>query len=368
MPRWIVVGTPGESRIVAFQAALARCGQAPAVELPWLAAVEEPSALGRLCRPGDIVRIESPGGDGAVWQCIATRGGWRGAVPPSGAWRPGRQWFAGLGLVLGAFADDLAQRDVRCTHDCQDILAMTDKAVCRTRLAAHGVPVAPGIEAPASPEVLRRLLSERRWHQVFVKPRWGSSGAGILAWRRAGWAADSRELVTTTVALGADGTWRNAKRQRTYRDRAAIDRLLQTVLDDGAVVERWIPKLTMRGGPLDLRLVVIDGRIHQRVARIGAGPITNLHLDAERAEVDEVLTRLPGGTWARITAAAQAAAAAFPRSRMLGLDCLLTDAGEPFILEANAWGDHLPRLRHAGLDAQEAQIRAVLADGHGVPA
>lgn len=360
MPRWIVVGTPGDPRVVAFQAALARCGQDAAGVLPWTALIDDPQAVGRQCRPGDIVRIESPGGDGEAWQRIAACGGWRGPGPPAGTWRPGRQWFSGLQRVLGALGTELARHDVRCTHDCQDILAMTDKAAGRARLAAHGVPLAPAVDAPSSPDELRRLLAERRWHRVFVKPRWGSSGAGILAWRRAGAEAQARELLTTTVHLHEDGSWRNAKRQRTYRDRAVIDRLLQTVLDDGAVIERWIPKLTMRGGPLDLRLLVIDGRIHHRVARIGAGPITNLHLDAERADVDEVLCRLPGRTWMAITAAATASAAAFPRSRMLGLDCLVTDAGEPFIIEANAWGDHLPRLRHAGLDAYEAQIRAVL--------
>jgi hypothetical protein len=361
VPRWILVGTPGESRVSAFQAALARCGQAPAVTLPWLTAIDDPAALGQLCQPGDVVRIESPGSNGEVWQRIAAHGGWRGPEPPAGAWRPGHQWFAGLRHVLTALGAVLAERQVHSTHDCQDILAMTDKAACRARLADQGVPVPPAIDPPTSPDALRRLLAERRWHQVFVKPRWGSSGAGVLAWRRAAGGMDAREQITTTVLVSADGTWRNSKRQRTYTDPTTIDHLLQTVLDDGAVVERWIPKLTMRGGPLDLRLVVIDGQIQQRVARVGAGPITNLHLDAERTDVDDVLACLPRASWSRITSAAQAAAAAFPRSRMLGLDCLVTEAGMPYILEANAWGDHLPRLRHAGFDAQESQIHAVLA-------
>jgi hypothetical protein len=246
-------------------------------------------------------------------------------------------------------------------HSCEEILAMTDKAACRDRVAAAGAPIPPGFLAPPNVALLREMVCARGWMQVFVKPRWGSSGAGVLAYRRSSRGEHAEERIHAALVLQpgtGDVRWVNSKRLRTYDTRSEVESLLARVLDDGAVVERWIPKFGLHGGPLDLRVLVIAGRVCHRIARVGAGPITNLHLDAERLDVETVLHALPAGTWSRVEEACLRAAGAFPHSTMVALDCLLTDSGSPLILEVNAWGDHLRGVLHEGLDAYEAELAA----------
>lgn len=203
--------------------------------VPWREALDDPGAVGRAGGPGERLRIDSPGADVGTWERLS------GAHTEPGEWRPGRAWFAGLSRVIAAIRASSAHLEE--THP--DALGMTDKAECQARLAAAGVPVPPAFVAPASPPELFERLSNEGWGRAFVKPRWGSSGAGVLALERGkGWR------ITTTVSI-RDGRLRNNKHLHRYDDPTQIDLLLRTVLADGALVQRWIPKAGTGGGPFD---------------------------------------------------------------------------------------------------------------------
>jgi HAD superfamily hydrolase (TIGR01549 family) len=344
----ILVVSPGEKRARALEAAAARAG-VRATFLPWAQVLEDPGCVGRAGRPGERLRIDSPGSDTDTWHALARRGGFTGAVPP-GEWRPGRAWFAGLTEGIGAIragAPHLVE-----THP--HALAMTDKVGCQARLDAAGVPVPPGFEAPDSMGLLRAELDARGWHRVFVKPRWGSSGAGVLAWER---GSGGRERVITTASLHA-ARLLNDKHLHSYDAPSAIEHLLSTVLADGALVQRWIPKAAAAGGPFDLRVVVLDGKAAHRVGRVGRGPITNLHLDAARADADTLLAAHPGAA-ERVYAACEAAAAVFPGHRAVGVDVMIDVRGRPWVIECNAWGDLLPGLSWEGRETYEAQLTTI---------
>ncbi len=361
MTRLLVVTVPGDKRARALAAAAARAGLFEPTWIPWLDALEDPARVGAAGRPGDLLRVDSPGSDLATWRALAARGGLPDEVPP-GQWRPGRAWFAGLDAALTA----LEAATPHLVHTHPHVRAMTDKAVCHARLEAAGVPTPPAIEAPPTVEALRDWLDDLGWHAVFVKPRWGSSGAGVLAWRRGGGRAAGREQLVTTASLHG-ARLLNDKRLHTYTDRAAIDHLLATVLADGALVQRWIPKAGAApsdgaGGPFDLRVLVVDGRLAQRIGRVGRGPVTNLHLDAARADPDALLAPFPGAA-ERVAAASLAAAACFPGHRCVGVDVMVDARGRPFVLECNAWGDYLPGLLVDGLDSYDLQLRGLFPEG-----
>ena len=128
------------------------------------------------------------------------------------------------------------------------------------------------------------------------------------------------------------------------------------------VVERWIPKLSVAGGPVDLRFVAIAGRLRHRIARVGHGPITNLHLDARRFDADQLLEQATPARRLSVLATATAVAKTFPRSWYLGIDLLLThEFRHCLVCEVNAWGDLLPALTHEGEDTFTAEIRSILA-------
>lgn len=348
----VVVAVPGDKRARALDAAARHVGGPAITWVSWAEALAEPARVGARGRPGDWLRVDSPGADDATWHALARVGGSPGVVPP-GEWRPGRAWAWGLSSTLDAIARGSAHLVPTHPH----VHAMTDKLACHALLSAARVPVPETFEAPGTVAALRARVAAEGRAAVFVKPRWGSSGAGVLAWRRSG----EREQLTTTASLQADGRLLNDKHLHTYTERVAIDRLLGAVVADGAVVQRWIPKASVAGGgPFDLRVLVVDGRVAQRVARVGRGPITNLHLDAARADPDAVLAPFGPGAVEQVHAACLAAAACFPGHHTLGVDVMVDPRGRPFVLECNAWGDYLPGLLVGGLDSYGVQLASLL--------
>lgn len=348
--RLVVVGVPGDRRLAALSNAMRRSALPPPVVVPWCDAIDDPTAIAKHGTPGDSLRVESPGSDLEVWHRLARLGGSTITLAAT-QWRPGRAWFSGLSIAMTAI--EAAAPTLVPTHPTAEVLAMTDKLVCDARLRAHGVPVPTTLPAPETPEALREAMATSGLHAVFVKPRWGSSGAGVMALRCNG----SRERLTTTARV-VDGRLTNYKRLVHHDDRGAIDRLLAPVLADGAIVQRWIPKAGTHGGPFDLRVLVVRGRIAHRVARVGRGTITNLHLDAARLDADLALARFGARCSAALNEACLLAAAGFSPCATVAVDVMLDPQGRPYVLECNAWGDYLPRLLCDGLDTYEVQLRA----------
>jgi glutathione synthase/RimK-type ligase-like ATP-grasp enzyme len=358
-PRLVIVGVPGEKRTAALLRAAERRGIAARC-VPWSVALAAPALVGAAGSAGDFLRVESPGADAATWHALSRLGGDERPVDAF-EWRPGRSWFGGLTRFLRALDEHSAH--LRTTHPSAQILAMTDKRVCHERLARAGVPVPEALPAAHDADELREIMRGAGRSAVYIKPRWGSSGAGVLAFRRGA----SRELLTTTAQLEG-GRLYNRKRLCTYHTRGEIDLLIGAVLADGAIVQRWLPKLGTARGPFDLRVLVVRGRIAQTVARIGRGTITNLHLDALRAGVDEVLAPLGPAAASRVYETCQRAAACFPGHHCVGVDVMVDPRGNPFVLECNAWGDYLPRLLVDGMDSYELYLQGLFdaagAAGH----
>lgn len=340
----ILVGVPGARRTEALREALDAEG-VPCRLIPWTAAIADPACVAPA--PGELLRVDSPGSDAATSRALIRLGGGDPGPPgaPEGAWRPGSAWARGLGRAMSALPAG--------THPADSVITMTDKHACRLHLAARGVPIPPGDLAPGTPAALRAWVDARGWSQVFVKARWGSSGAGVFAWRRAG----GREALITPMQQ-QEGVLVQNKRLQRYRDADTIDALLAPVLADGAVVERWIPKRGSGDRVFDLRAVALDGATALRVARLAHGPITNLHLDADRADPAELLSPEALG---RVDALIREVAACFPGHRCFGVDVLIDTAGALYVGECNAWGDDVRGVRRDGATAFQLQARAYRA-------
>lgn len=349
--RLVVVAQPDDKRAQSLDAALQRSGLPRPSFIAWPDALRDPNRIQQAGRPGDFLRIESPGSDSETWHLLAQRGGFSQTLSDC-EWRPGRAFFIGLSQALADFAKATPQ--LVATHPVQHILTMTDKLWCAQHLASHQIPMPETEEAPNTVAKLRALLQKRNRHAVFIKPRWGSSAAGVMAYR---FHAQQEQLVTTARLL--KGRIFNEKCLHTYRDKAQIDVLLQRILSDGAIVQRWIPKAATLDGPFDLRVLMIAGQLAQRVARVGTGTITNLHIDAKRADAESALLSVGAQVPARVYSICQRVADSFPGQLVLGIDVMVDAAGRPFVLECNAWGDYLPKLLHNGQDSYDLQVRAL---------
>ncbi len=370
-PAWLLIGPRGSRRLRGLQQALRERGLAAAEELHYedLLAAPQRAAEQIAARPHALVKIESPGEAPALHAALIERG-WRalGAVgaPPQpllhGELAHQHHWYAG-------FRDLLQSLPARAGYlnPPDDIAGMSDKLACQRRLRAQGIAIPPLLGEIDGYESLQALLREHGAGQVFVKARYGSSGAGVLAYRR---NRGGREAAYGSAELSGDGGRArvfNSLRPRRYDDGARIARLIDAIAAQGAYVERWIPKPRAPddqgdrygGAHYDIRAVALDGFLRHRVARVGRGPLTNLHLGNRRGALTHWLD---DAAMHALETATQQAAMAFPRSRMIGFDLILRE-GRSWVLEANAFGDLLLDLPWQGLSTYQDQalLRAVPA-------
>ncbi len=372
---WLLVGPRGSRRIAALQQARRERGLPPAAELDYQTVLDAPARAAErfAAHPGAVVKLESPGEAPALHAALVQRG-WQRLGEPGPrpaplahgelAWQ--HYWFAGFQALLQTLPP---QRDY--LNPPEDIAAMSDKLACQQRLASHGVGI-PALFGPVSGyPALRERLAQAGCSQAFLKPRYGSSGAGVLAYRR---HRDGREALYGSAELvehGGRARVFNSLRPRRYEDSRQIARLVDAVCAQQAYLERWVPKPrapaqhggdsaggalgryggTGYDGHYDIRLVAFDGRPRQRVARIARTPLTNLHLGNRRGRLEDWL---PPPAMQALERAALHASAAFPRSRLIGFDLIHTPRGS-WVLEANAFGDLLPGLHWQGRDTYQDQ-------------
>lgn len=203
-------------------------------------------------------------------------------------------------------------------------------------------------------EELITLLSERNCSKVFVKPRYGSGAGGIMALRlnkRTG------ELVAyTTLSLNGKQAY-NTKRINRFTDVKAIALLANTVLQEGALVEKWLFKDTLHGENYDLRVVAQFGRVAHIVARCSKGPITNLHLNNRAKTTDQLdftdalteeISRMGIGV-------VQSSGLQYG-----GVDILIErDTRLPYIIEVNGQGDHIHQDMYHGNSIYKEQLSGI---------
>ena len=192
---------------------------------------------------------------------------------------------------------------------------------------------------------LRAQMAQRGWNRAFVKLFCGSSCSGSLAYTA------EPEAVFAPLERTAPGVYFNSRKVRRFRGEAARE-LIDWFCVQGVHVEEWLPKDLNAGLPFDLRVVTIAGEPCHRVVRQGNSPMLGLQLGAKRGCNEDLETQV----WHRVEDVCRRVAASFPRCHVLGID-LLTVAGEPRVIEVNAFGDLLPGITWNGLDTYTAELK-----------
>jgi len=366
----LVIGTPADERVAAFQLARQGRGLPPARIVPW----ETLPAGAPLPLPANaLLRIESPGAHWPAEQALLalgadepderyqaprlSRAGALALPEERGRLRFLRQRHLGMRAALRGIAGQLRARpDVRVMNAPADIAEMSDKPRCHQRLVEAEVPRPAVLGTPGCFDELEALMDRQRCARVFVKPASGGSAAGVVAYQR---GAGGRLAITATE-LSA-GRLYSITRVRRHGD-ASAPALLDGLCREGVLVERWIPKLGIRGATFDLRVLVIAGRARHVVVRTSATPITNLHLGQgnRRGDLAEVRARLGEARFAEALRVCERAAACFPGSLYVGVDLLVAIDGRRFFTaELNPFGDLLRRAESEGASPHEAELAAL---------
>ncbi|MEK8034578.1 STM4014 family protein [Ideonella sp. DXS29W] len=364
---WVVLGVAGSKRHRQVLASCERLGVPPPAWVAWADWLDRPAVLDEAIARPCVLKIEPPGDDPAVHHALITHGAHLlGLLPPAplqhGELGHGRLWFEGFRWAMQAIGQSCTRSAAHPVNPPDDILAMTDKLTCQRRLQSHGVATPPLLGPIEGFDDLQRRMDEHGADRVFVKARYGSSAAGVVAYRR---HLPGRHQATTTarqvIESGRAGETRlfNDKRVSRYLGVEPIRDLIDRIAADGAYAEVWITKPRWGAGHFDLRMLALLGSPAHRVARLSPHTMTNLHLDAERLPAEQVLSQ---AAQARIEQLVTRAASAFPASGVIGFD-VLPHRDRPCIIEANAFGDLLPGLLWQGLDTH-----AVLHARMGQPA
>lgn len=313
------------------------------------------------------MRLESPGGCWEVHRRLLALGaeapGEGERISPEDAMKlandgSGLRWagqqHAGFQRALARLAAE-APPQTRWVTPPAVVAALCDKAAVHERLEAAGLPVAPRL----------RVRTPRELDQAgpaMVKLRYGSSAAGMAAFRR---SRGRRSLVTSMARDGA-GPYSTLRLRRLHQD-DEIDAVLGWLLAEGAHVERWLPKARLNGAEFDLRVVVVAGQAAQLVVRVARhrNPMTNLHLGNARGDPEEARRAVGAERWGEALERATAAARLYPDALCVGVDVMISPGRGPVLLELNAFGDLLPGVLWRGLDTYGAQVQAMFGQMSG---
>lgn len=219
-----------------------------------------------------------------------------------------------------------------------DILLALDKFACKKRLQEAGISVSPMFtDEICSLDTLYAVMDERNTLQVFVKPRFGSGAAGVMAYRR---NRDGRKQQLFTSCILEDGKLVNTKKMRKFEKKEDIEALLSANIALGVVVEKWIPKAMYQKKSYDLRVVWQFGKRAFCIARTAKGPVTNLHLNNGALELKELgLTREEMQSIDRLC---EKTMEQFTGLSVAGIDIALDKNNhKPFVIEVNGQGDLL---------------------------
>jgi glutathione synthase/RimK-type ligase-like ATP-grasp enzyme len=371
---FLMIGTPGDRRVILFQETLARLGLPSAQLVSYQALITGEVTLPELITPTTIVRIESPGKSVEMEHLLLMlganesdpEGDYYERLSPStlaalphekGRLLASRQWYLGFSALMHRLAGWIPAQQTMNRPD--DILLMFDKRRCHTLLDQRGISVPPALPPVYSYDELTASLQERCWSRVFLKLAHGSSASGTIAYRYSG----NRHQAFTTVEVASHaGEVRlyNTRRIRKLESRQEIAQVVNALCRHRIHVEQWIPKATYGNRVFDLRMVVIDGQAMHTVARLSHSPMTNLHLLNERGDLAAILERIGPERWQAAQYTCECAANLFD-SLYSGIDLLFTtDYRHHVILEMNAFGDLLPGLLYHDQDTYSAEILVAL--------
>lgn len=359
-PRLGILGNPSNRRVLDFQQAVEDLGAPRPPCLAWADFLRDPESLDRF--QIDLLRIDSPGEDDAIARKLIAHGGGPEDAPLAFgeiAWL--REQHRGFLVAL----DRVRKRGLPCLNDPGDIGVMFDKWASHERFAAAGIARPTSVRAPACFADLREQMRARSNGRWFLKPLHGSSASGVCALQWAG----TRVRLTAPLRIRTEHgrTYlTNCLRMQGFESSDEIAWILDRLLPQGMIREEWVPKLTLPGGAMDLRVLVIAGEPRHRVVRQSRHPMTNLHLGNRRGDESALVEAIGPAALDNALELACQAAAVFPDSLYAGVDVLIDTRHRSRIGEINAFGDLLPRLVHRGQTAYTAIAHACHDPRHPV--
>tara|TARA_R110002073_G_scaffold208011_2_gene368281 strand:- start:13835 stop:15043 length:1209 start_codon:yes stop_codon:yes gene_type:complete len=373
-PRFVIIGNPENRRVTMFQEELAERSLPPAIEIAYRDMLDNPEVLDDLPDQPLWIRQESAGEDAQVHRQLLDRGfaqaramGAASASPDEldrnpirhGEIRCPRQVHLGFLTMLEDIEARAKQNsNWRLLSPTASVAELFDKRETSKRWRSMGIGTPECLDDVTSFDDLRERALAKGWRSVFVKVSCASSASGLAIYR-----PGDTDSIMTTIEHTRDG-WYNSLKLRRYNG-SRVREILEMLIGEGAQVEGTAPKARLSGAHFDLRVVAIAGKPVFTVIRQSRHPITNLHLGGWRGDWQELLEKLSAESLSRIDASCARVAEA-TGCHSVGIDVLVEPDWQTHrIIEANAFGDLLPRLKRRGLTVYGWQIDSLLRAWRG---
>ena len=358
-----VIAQPGDRRAELARQALEAAGASVDI-VPWTEVAARTIDPARF-RSASVIRVDSTGESVDALNAVRLVGGAPEEIrsdPSRIGWS--RAWYIGVVTLVDEIAHTAPE--IPIVPHPSVIRLLCDKAATHQVLERAGVPVPPSLGTIGSyADLLERCGP--RGGRVMVKPRHGSASVGNVAVI----LGSDRVEAWCAAEPGGDSPaprYRSSLQLRRYAGSEVAD-LIDHLGPEGLHVERWFPKIGTGRGPVDVRVVVTDGRASHRVVRQGRGPFTNLHLGGGRVPAHRMPPGLGPEVMARVDLVAEAAYRAVTDSvdgagkvAQMGVDVLVSTGGRIAVCEVNAFGDLLPGiLDDLGRSTYEAQASSLVS-------
>jgi glutathione synthase/RimK-type ligase-like ATP-grasp enzyme len=217
------------------------------------------------------------------------------------------------------------------------IAATFDKYCTKEILIKNQIPCTPLISKIADYEDLQNQLTSCKLNRAFLKPRYGSSASGVLAFSR----NQKGMSVTSSVEMTNSLLFNNLKMHK-YNSPNEIQLLINELGKFGLIAEKWVPKNLLGGKAFDLRIFVVNKKVRHIIVRTSNSSITNLHLGNKRGNLESISEQYPQASLSYIKQVAINAVNCFPGLFYAGVDVILSGQKcKPYVVEVNCFGDML---------------------------
>ena len=186
-------------------------------------------------------------------------------------------------------------------------------------------------------EHLLEQMEQQRCSSLFLKPVFGSGASGVMAFRC---HPHKKTMSAYTSCHLENGKLYNTKKLTCLTKISQIQPMVEQLCKMDIMAERWYAKAEHNKKKYDLRVLFQFGKMEFIVARQSQGPITNLHLNNQALDYQQLA--LSKEQWDRVETLCGEAAGEFSGCQMAGIDILLEKGSlRPYIIEMNGQGDLL---------------------------
>lgn len=218
----------------------------------------------------------------------------------------------------------------------KDIYKTLDKKACKKILMQNRIKSTPMLDFNGkSLEELTDYMNENKLMNIFIKHNFGSGASGVIAFK---YNKNLDRYIAYTSILKKDN-FINTKKIRKFTDKKKIREIVNFILSDDFIVEKWIAKDDISGINYDLRVIYQFNQIDFiQVRGCKENAITNLHLNNMPLNFEDL--QISDKTMNEVENLCKKSINSFSNLKSVGFDILIEkNTKRPYIIEMNSQGD-----------------------------